>query len=109
MKYRLGYTWEQYKKKIESGEWQLHQFPKGFVITQLVDYVEEKICLIHLTGGEQFDTWKSEANETIKQFGREQGCKALEAVCRIGMAEKLKPLGWRHHRTLMRLDLNESR
>jgi hypothetical protein len=105
VKYRLGYTWDEYRKKIESGEWQLHQFPKGFVITEGVKFAEETVLTVHLAGGEQLDAWKTEANETLKQFGREQGCQALEAVCRIGLAAKLKPLGWRHYRTVMRLEL----
>lgn len=104
-KVRLGYTLDQYKKKIESGEWQLHSFPKGFLITQVIQYAEERVCVVQLLGGEQFDAWKSQANESLKQFGREQGCKALEAVCRLGLAPKLKPLGWRHYRTVMRMDL----
>ena len=104
-KYRLGYTWDEYKKKIESGEWQLHAFDKGFAVTEIKQYVEEKICLVHLLGGEKFEEWKLQANNRLINFGREQGCKALEAVCRIGLAHKLKPIGWKQHRVMMRYEL----
>lgn len=105
MKFRLGCSLEQYKKKIDSGEWQLFGFDKGFLVTRVVKYEEEKVVEVLLAGGEQFDAWKSEANERLKQFGIEQGCKALEAVCRLGLEKKLKPLGWRRHRVVMRTDL----
>jgi hypothetical protein len=103
--YRLGYTFEQYRQKIESGEWQLHSFENGFLVTQVVPLLEETVCVVHLAGGDKFDAWKQEAQERLIQFARECGCKAIEATCRLGMAHKLKPLGWRHFRTVMRLDI----
>jgi hypothetical protein len=105
VKYRLGYTWDQYREKIESGEWQLHKFPKGFLITEVVQWAEEKVLLVQLAGGEQFDAWKEEAQERLIKFGREQGCTALEAACRVGMFKKIKPLGWRLWHVIARKEI----
>ena len=58
-----------------------------------------------LAGGEQFDAWKAEAQEHLIKFGREQGCNALEAACRFGMARKLKTLGWRPWHVIMRHEI----
>jgi len=83
-KYRLGYTFEEYRNKVESGEWQLHEFKNGFLITEVVKFADDKVLMVHLVGGEQFDAWKEEAQERLIKFGREQGCLALEAACRFG-------------------------
>lgn len=104
-KYRLGYTYEEYKKKIGKGEFQYHEFAKGFLITEVVEFSEEKVLVVVLAGGEQFDTWKSEAQERLIKFGREQGCTALEAACRFGMSKKLKSLGWEPWHIIMRREL----
>lgn len=105
MKYRLGCSLEEYQRKIESGEWQAHTFPKGFVVTQIIDYEEEKVLTVHLLGGKDFDEWKEEANQRLIAFGREHGCKSLEAACRFGLGRKLKRLGWKPWHVVMKKDL----
>jgi hypothetical protein len=105
LKYRLGYSEDEYRQKVESGEFQLHNFPKGFLITRVVVYQEGKVLEVLLAGGEQFDAWKSEAQEKLIKFGREQGCTALEAACRFGMAKKLEPLGWKPWHVLVRKEI----
>lgn len=104
-KYRLGYTFEEYRTKVESGEWQLHEFKNGFLITEVVKFADDKVLMVHLVGGEQFDAWKEEAQERLIKFGREQGCLALEAACRFGMAKKLEPLGWKPWHVMMRKEI----
>lgn len=107
MKVRTGYDFDTYRQKVESGEWQLHTFPLGFVVTEIKQFKEERVCIVHLLGGERFAEWREVVTEHLKQFGREQGCKALEAVCRLGLEKFLKPIGWRRHRVLLRMDLHE--
>lgn len=105
MKYRLGYSQDEYRQKVESGEFQLHNFPKGFLITRVVSYREGKVLEVVLAGGEQFDSWKSEAQDKLIAFAKEHGCTALEAACRFGMGKKLKSLGWKPWHVIMRKEL----
>jgi cell division protein YceG involved in septum cleavage len=103
--FRLGLSWEEYEKKIKEGTFQLHAFSSGFAITQIVSYLEEKVCMVHLIGGERFDEWSEDFTKRIKAFALEHGCKALEGVARLGLEKKLNRVGWKRKRVLMRIDL----
>lgn len=69
---------------------QIHKFPLGFVITE-IKQTDERILHVVWLGGERFHEWKDEVVEYLKKFGREHGCSAIEAHCRPGLAEMLKP------------------
>lgn len=104
-KFRLGYTWDEIKEKVEKGEWQLHQYPLGFVFTEIKKCPEEKVCVVHFLGGRQFDSWKEKLVSDLEAFGIEHGCDALEAGCRFGLFKKLKPLGWKAWHLIVRKEL----
>jgi hypothetical protein len=104
-KYRLGYSLAEYRRKVEAGEWQFHQFEHGFLITEVRDYAEERVLVVHLAGGSRFDEWKDAANVKLTRFGKKHRCVAIEAICRLGFEKKLQPLGMRRHRVVMRKDL----
>lgn len=104
-KYRLGYTEAEYRRKIEAGEWQLHTFSHGFLITEIRTYVEERVLIVHLIGGERLDEWKSEADRKLIEFAKEHRCEAIEAMCRLGLEKTLRDHGYRRHRVVMRKEL----
>lgn len=104
-KYRLGYSLEWYQQQIEAGNFQIHQFPLGFVITEIIQYDEERVCVVRLMGGEKFDQWKAELVSRLEIFAKAQGCNVLEAACRLGLEKKLKPLGWRRWHVVLRKEL----
>lgn len=105
LKYRLGISWEEYQKRIQEGRYQFHTFSDGFAITEIVNYAEERVCQVHLVGGGPVDRWKEEAEKKLLAFAKQHQCKALEAVCRPGMAKLLKPMGWRRSRIEMRKEI----
>ena len=104
-KFRLGTTEQELKEKVEKGEWQLHKYPLGFVLTEIRQYPEEKICIVHFLGGEQFDSWKTQVDDDLEKFAKAQGCKALEAGCRLGLERKMKSLGWKRWHVVIRKEL----
>jgi hypothetical protein len=60
------------------------------------------VLLVHVLAGGGFDDWIDEAWERIKGFGKEHGCTAIEALCRLGLTKKLKPFGFRKTRAELR-------
>jgi hypothetical protein len=95
LKYRLGLTWPEYQKRIEEGKYQFHSFSEGFAITEILDFVEERVCIVHLVGGENSDRWKLEAESKLIAFAKRHNCKAIEAMCRQGLEKLLAPMGWK--------------
>jgi len=86
---------EETEAKLKSGDWQIHKFPLGFIITEIKQYLypKERVLLIWVLSGRKFDEWKEEAFSRLRAFGAEHGCSAIETQCRLGLVKKLKPLG----------------
>lgn len=104
-KFRLGHSWDEIKEKLEKGELQIHQYPLGFVITEIKQFPEEKVCAVQFLGGKDFDSWKAQADQDLEKFARANGCVALEAGCRLGVWKKLKPLNWKLWHVWIRKEL----
>jgi hypothetical protein len=96
---------EEIESKIRDGDYQSHSFPRGFMITQISDYDNERVLDVVFLLGERFDDWKHEALERLIEFGRSHGCNAVEAISRLGLEPALKPLGFRRKRVLLRKEI----
>jgi hypothetical protein len=92
-------------KKVREGLYQFHEFGTCFVITQIMVYDNETVLEVVLLYGEGFPERKAEVVEGLKKFGKEQGCKAIEALSRRGLGPALKPLGFRTTRVLLRTEI----
>jgi hypothetical protein len=92
-------------KKIERGEYQKHQFPMGFVITQIRDYDNERILEVVLLVGERFDLWKEELVVHLNKYAKDHRCDAVEAISRRGLGVALKDLGFRTTKVLLRKEV----
>jgi Ni,Fe-hydrogenase maturation factor len=96
---------EEIDRKIRSGLYQLHAFGTCFVITQIMEYDTEAVLEVVLLYGEGFLDKREEIVEGLKKFGREHGCKAIEALSRRGLGVALKPLGFKTKKILLRTDI----
>ena len=107
MRLRLNGNAEDYRRMIASGEAQLHKFNSGFAITRVVAYKhpDERVLNVLLIGGREFDSWKADADAKFDEFARVNGCNAVEFACRTGLEPRLRKLGYRRHRILMRKEL----
>ena len=104
-KLRLTESLEEYRAKIDNGEYQAHVFREGCAVTEIVQYPQEKVLTVHLLAGRNFDAWKGEAQGVLENFARKNGCVAIEAMCRLGLAKKIESLGWLTTRKIMRFTL----
>ena len=93
--------------KIEAGDYQLHAFEFGIVITEIRKYDGEQVLVAHLLSGERFEDWKEECVERLREFAAKHECCAIEALCRPGLARTLKRIGWRTRNVQVRLNLTE--
>jgi hypothetical protein len=93
---------EEIDQKLRSGEWQLHKFRRGIILTEIKQYPKERVLLVHVLAGGGFDEWMDEAWERLKSLGREHGCIAIETLARLGLTKKLKPLGFKQTRAELR-------
>jgi len=93
--------------KIQAGEYQLHAFDLGIVISELKQYDGERVLVAHLLSGERFDEWKEECVERLREFAAKHECSAIEALCRPALARTLKRIGWRTRNVQVRLSLTE--
>lgn len=93
--------------KVEKGEYQLHRFDGFGVYTQVTDYDNERVLEVVLLIGEGFPEKKKEVVDHLVEFGRKHGCKAVEALSRLGLEPTLKPLGFKRKKVLLRRDIRE--
>ena len=90
---------------MKAGEYQYHPFGSCFVITQITDYGTEKVLEVVLLLGDQFLERKEAVVEHLVQFGKQNGCKAVEALSRLGLQPTLKTLGFKRHKILLRREI----
>jgi hypothetical protein len=96
---------KEIERKVMAGEYQFHNFGTCFVWTQIMVYDTEKVLEVVLLLGDGFLEKKEEVVEHLESFGKEHGCKAIEALSRKGLAPTLKPLGWRPKKILLRKEI----
>ena len=94
------YTPEEVIAGIESGEFQLFQYPKGIVVTQITGHQR---LLVFLLSGVDLDEWKEQATKDLRSFAQHIGIEIIEAYCRPGLKKVLKDLGWEETQVVLRL------
>ena len=71
------------------------------IVTEFINYPRHKICRIITTAtqtGHDFDEWYPTMFQNVEEFALSEGCVALEAWCRKGLARKLD---WEHNYTVI--------
>jgi len=105
LKSRIEIPFDEITERLKDGRFQLHKIGYGIIITEIKDWAGERILCVFWLGGKEFDFWKDRAFVQLVKFGREHGCKAIEARCRPGLAAKLRPLGFRTIKTEVRVEI----
>jgi hypothetical protein len=96
---------EEIDRKVKCGEYQFHQFGPSFVITQISDYSNERLLEVVLLFGDGFLERREEVTKHLVEFGRKHGCKAIEALSRLGLEPAMKPFGWRKKQVVLRKEI----
>ncbi len=77
-------------------------------VTTISDYPALRVLSVVLLAGRGMSRWLAPLEHELEVFGRGQGCAALEALVRPGLAgarhrpSRAKLKGWRAEKTLMR-------
>lgn len=66
----------------------------GAATIQIVHYPERKMLGIHFLGGDDFDVWYSTMLEALEQYGKANGCAAIECNARHGFWKWFKSDGF---------------
>jgi len=56
----------------------------GFLITEVVEYPQAKMLVMHFTGGQDFKSWVPDGLPKIQKFARDNGCIRIESHGRAG-------------------------
>ena len=79
------------------------------IVTEFINYPRHKICRIITTAtetGHDLDEWYPTMLEHVGEFALSEGCVALEAWCRKGLARKLD---WDHEHSVVYKVLNRNK
>ena len=67
----------------------------GFLITEVVEYPQVKMLVMHFTGGQDFKSWVPDGLPKIQKFARDNGCIKLESYGRAGWEKMWKDYGYK--------------
>jgi len=84
--------------------WLVHDDDKEIVsvlTTEVIEYPRKTTCRIVTLGGEKLDVWVEDYLETIEAWALEQGCVAMETICRKGFIKKLEKFGYENAYTVL--------
>lgn len=66
----------------------------AWAVTRVADYMSLRRLVVDLAGGERSDVWLDEGLAALNSWGRQNGCKELEARARPGLAKLLAKRGF---------------
>ena len=102
-----GPSLEELDKKIQAGEYQYHNFGSCFVITHIAENKHERVLEVVVLFGSGFLEKREEVTKTLEDFGKEHGCKAVEAPkARLGLESAMKPFGWKRKKVILRKEIH---
>ena len=84
--------------------WLVHNDDKEIVsvlTTEVIEYPRKTTCRIVTLGGERLDVWVEDYLEIIESWALEQGCVAMETICRKGFIKKLEKFGYENAYTVL--------
>ena len=69
--------------------------------TEIIEYPRKTTCRIVTLGGQDLDLWVEQLLETLEEWALENGCVAMETVCRKGFIKKLERFGYENAYTVL--------
>ena len=66
----------------------------GFLITEVIEYPQTKMLMLHFTGGKDFKSWVPDGLPKIQKFARDNGCIRIESRGRSGWGKLWKGHGY---------------
>ena len=77
--------------------WIIHDFGKltAVCVTEIRVWPKVKVLTAIIVAGHDMPKWVAALDDVLTRYGREQGCKVLDAHGRKGWTKTLKTLGWK--------------
>ncbi len=69
--------------------------------TEIIEYPRKTTCRIVTLGGQDLDLWVEQLLETLEEWALENGCVAMETICRKGFTKKLEKFGYENAYTVL--------
>lgn len=91
--------------RIKCGDFQLHEFPKGFAVTEIRQFTTERTLFVLWLRGHDFDEWKAALVEKLNALAKQYECAGIEAACRFGLEKSLSDLGFRRSQIIIRKEV----
>lgn len=73
-------------------ECQIWDGPNSVIVTQVLDYAQEKVCHVFLAAGDGKEI--AAMQEPLARWAKAQGCTKAQLVGRKGWARVLQSAGW---------------
>ena len=67
----------------------------AFWVTEVVQYPQTKILVMHFTGGNRIEEWQTIGLKQLQQFARDTGCTKIESYGRPGWEKVWKNEGYK--------------
>ena len=67
----------------------------GFWVTEVVEYPQTKVLVLHFVGGKDFHSWLPDGFPKLQKFARENGCSKMESYGRPGWEVMWKDYGYK--------------
>jgi len=75
----------------------------AFWVTEVVQYPQTKILVMHFTGGNRIEEWQTIGLKHLQQFARATGCTKIESYGRPGWEKVWKNEGYKKRFVLYEL------
>ena len=95
------------RKSLEDEQamlWLVRDVPRGTLAAALVSYVQNNALTVWLMGGRDMADWAPDVSPLLARYAQENDLERVEAYTRPGMVRLLRPLGWRHHQSIVTLE-----
>ena len=100
LKHGLGeYSIADIKSSCKSKDMQLWvkvgKKAKGAFVTKIAKYPQKNLLCVILLGGDEFHTWRDEADALLNAFGKQHNCEYVELFGRKGWGKILKDIDYK--------------
>ena len=93
------HTFEDVVNAVITGDMQLWHTKRGAAVTQIIDHPRKRVLFWFLAGGELEQVL--DFQQSIRAFGRANGCEAMMLAGRKGWARALIDHGWQSSGVVM--------
>ena len=97
------HTFNDVSDAVMQGTMQLWPGQKSCAVTEIIKYPQTKTIHVFLAGGDKDEIIRMQ--QSAAAWGRQQGCEHMTLAGRKGWERELKPHGWTHLCTTLKVKI----